>query len=102
MRRCGFIDVTSAEIADKLDALAPGAKRAASCSNPGGAQPQPCRKGQTLLKLATGGFFTEGALAARARELILSYLAKPGFLAGYLAQPAQDGRRSADEKAMAS
>jgi hypothetical protein len=32
-----------------------------------------------------GGFFTEGALAGKAREIILSCLSTPGFLAGYLA-----------------
>jgi hypothetical protein len=42
-------------------------------------------KAQTLLKLTMGGFFTEGALSARARDVILSCLATPGFLTGYFA-----------------
>ena len=46
----------------------------------------PVEKAQTLLKLTMGGFFTEGALAGRARDMILNYLATPGFLAGYFAQ----------------
>ena len=42
-------------------------------------------KATTLLKLTMGGFFTEGALSARAREIILGCLATPGFLTGYFA-----------------
>jgi len=63
-------------------------------------------KAQTLLKLLTGGFLTEGALSARARELILAHLSKPGFLAGYTAQLAQEASAKKsqapdNEKAMA-
>jgi hypothetical protein len=47
--------------------------------------PNPVEKAQTLLKLVTGGFFTEGKLAEKARALILGYLSRPGFLAGYMA-----------------
>jgi hypothetical protein len=50
------------------------------------------------LKLVLGGFFTEGQLMSRAREMILGYLATPGFLAGYFASlPQADGDT---EKAM--
>jgi len=48
-------------------------------------------KATTLLKLALNGVFTEGALAAKAREMILGYLATPGFLAGYFAAQPQTG-----------
>ena len=51
-------------------------------------------KATTLLKLTMGGFFTEGALSARAREIILGYLATPGFLTGYFAGPGQRRQRS--------
>ena len=34
----------------------------------------------------TSGLLTEGMLSARARELILGYMSKPGFLTGYMAQ----------------
>jgi hypothetical protein len=44
-----------------------------------------------LLKLSLGGFFTDGALSAKAREMILGYLATPGFLAGYFASLPQTG-----------
>ena len=49
-------------------------------------------KAQTLLKLATGGILTEGPLAARARELILGHLSRPGFLTGYMAAQARKRR----------
>ena len=45
---------------------------------------------QTLLKLLNGGFLTEGALSARARDLILAHLSKPGFMADYTAALIQD------------
>ena len=48
-------------------------------------------KATTLLKLALNGMFTEGVLAAKAREMILGYLATPGFLAGYFAIQPQSG-----------
>jgi hypothetical protein len=47
-------------------------------------------KAQTLLKLLNGGFLTEGALSAKARELILAHLSKPGFMTGYTAVLAQE------------
>jgi len=57
----------------------------------------PVEKAQTLLKLLTGGFLTEGMLSARARELILGHLSKPGFLTGYAAQLAQDAMAKKNE-----
>ena len=61
-------------------------KRAASCSSPSRrGTTSNVEKAQTLLKLATGGILTEGALSARARELILGHLSRPGFLTGYMA-----------------
>ncbi|MBW8709036.1 MAG: hypothetical protein JF627_07225, partial [Alphaproteobacteria bacterium] len=61
----------------------------------------PVEKAQTLLKLATGGILTEGQLSVRARELILGYMSKPGFLTGYMAAQAKDGEAPDSEKVMA-
>ena len=63
-------------------------------------------KAQTLLKLATGGIFTEGALSARARQLILAHLSRPGFLTGYMTAQtreaqAKDGSTPDSETIMA-
>jgi hypothetical protein len=49
-------------------------------------------KAQTLLRLATGGVLTEGRVAARARELILSYLSQPGFLTTYMAAQTREAQ----------
>ena len=43
---------------------------------------------------------TEGLLASRARELILGYLGRPGFLTGYMQAQAKDGVRPDSEKLM--
>jgi hypothetical protein len=53
-------------------------------------------KVQTLLRLATGGILTEGALAAKARDLILSHLSEPGFLTGYLAAQTKEATAKGD------
>lgn len=55
----------------------------------------------TLLKLCTGALLTEGRLAARARELVIAQLSKPGFFTGYAAQLAR-GRDKPDAQAAMS
>jgi hypothetical protein len=53
-------------------------------------------KVQTLLKLTTSGFFTEGQVMARVRDIVLMCLTTPGFLTGYFAgQPASDAGMAA-------
>jgi hypothetical protein len=44
---------------------------------------------------------TEGALSARARDLILNYLSRPGFLTDYMATQAKDRETPDSEKMMA-
>jgi hypothetical protein len=48
--------------------------------------PNPVERAQTLLKLCAAGIFTQGDLMMKARRLLMASLAKPGFLAGYIAQ----------------
>jgi hypothetical protein len=87
IQRCGFIDVSRSEMTDKLDALAVAAEARGKLFDSIQARPtNHVEKATALIKLATGGVFTEVRLANRARELILGYLSQPGFLAGYLAQ----------------
>jgi hypothetical protein len=102
VRRSGFIDVTREEIAARMDHLAVMMEargklfesiEARNSSN--------VEKVQTLLKLATGGILTEGQLAARARDLILAHLSRPGFLSGYMAAQIRDGHAPDNEKIMA-
>jgi hypothetical protein len=86
LRRASFVDVQQQEMAAKMDKLACDvAGRAKLFENLQARNHSPVEKTATLLKLAMGGFFTEGALAGKAREIILSCLSTPGFLAGYLA-----------------
>ena len=107
VRRSGFIEVTRDAIAQRMDALAVQMEARNRLFDSIEARPtSPVDKAQTLIKLLTGGFLTEGALSARARELIVAHLAKPGFLAGYTAVLAQEAavKKAAapdSEKAMA-
>ena len=95
VRRASFVDVQQEEIAGRMDRLAYDvAGRAKLFENLEAKNQNPVAKATTLLKLAMGGFFTEGTLAARAREIILGCLATPGFLAGYFA-----GRQNGDNEA---
>ena len=101
VRRSGFIEVTREDIAIKLDALANTMElRGKLFESIEMRTPNPVEKAQTLIRLAAGGMLTEGLLASRARELILDYLSKPGFLSGYMAAQAKDGVRPDSEKLM--
>jgi hypothetical protein len=101
VRRSNFIEVQRQEICDKMDRLAVAmAANAKLFEGLDARTPNHVEKANTLLKLVLGGFFTEGLLMSRARDMILGYLATPGFLAGYFAsQPKTDGDT---DKAMAA
>ncbi len=92
VRRASFVDVQRDEISQKLDRLAWDIAvrgrlfEGLNAKNHGHAE-----KVQTLLKLANGGFFTEGLVLNKVRDTVLDCLGKPGFLAAYFAgQPASD------------
>ncbi len=100
--RSGFVDVTKADICEKLDALACQVEaRGKLFESVENRTPSHVEKAQTLLKLATTGIFTEGKLAEQARSRILSYLSKPGFLSGYMTAVKKDGEAPNTEKTMA-
>jgi hypothetical protein len=61
----------------------------------------PAEKTQMLLRLIETGSLTEPRLTAKARQMVLSYLGKPGFLTGYVAQTAQPGTEPDQEAAVA-
>jgi hypothetical protein len=93
VRRSGFIDVARDEITVKMDQLAVKMEaRGKLFDSIEARNTSAVEKTQTLLKLATGGILTEGALAARARELILAHLSKPGFLTGYMSAQTRDAQ----------
>jgi hypothetical protein len=100
--RSGFVDVTRADICERLDALAGQVEaRGKLFDSLESRSPNPVEKAQTLLRLFTSGVFTEGRLAEAARARILAYLGKPGFLAGYAAATKKDGETADAEMAMA-
>jgi hypothetical protein len=95
VRRASFVDVQQEEIAGKMGRLACDvAARAKLFESLEAKSQNHVEKAGTLLKLTMGGFFTEGALSDKAREIILAYLAMPGFLSGYFA-----GQATADTEA---
>jgi hypothetical protein len=99
--RSGFIEVSKAEISDKLDALACQVEsRGKLFESLDARTPNHVEKAQTLLKLAATGIFTEGKLVEGGRSRILAYLGKPGFLAGYMATQKKDGEAQDSEKVM--
>ena len=104
VRRSGFVDVQKQEISEFLDKIACEAEaRAKLFESIDAKSPTSVDKAITILRLCTGGTFTEGRLSARARELIIGHLGRPGFLTGYVAHLAKSGAAevpSAD-KAMA-
>ena len=86
VRRSNFIEEQRQDVAAKMDKIALAAAVSAKLFESIEARAtSPVDKAQTLLKLTLGGFFTDGALSARAREMILTCLSTPGFLAGYFA-----------------
>jgi hypothetical protein len=100
--RSGFVDVTKADIVDKLDALGVQVEaRGKLFESVESRTTNHVEKAQTLLRLAATGIFTEGRLSEAARTRILDYLGKPGFLAAYLTATKKDGETQDAEKAMA-
>jgi hypothetical protein len=108
VRRSGFIDVTREEIAARLDFQACAVEARGRLFESLEVKPTSAvEKAQTLLKLMTGGVLTEGRLSARARELILGYLSRPGFLTTYMAGQTKEAEARAEpmpdsEKMMAN
>jgi len=87
VRRSGFQENQRQDMADLLDKLATTIEARAKIFEAIEAKPgSPADKATTLLKLCTNGVLTEGKLCGRARDMVLGYLGRPGFLSGYLAQ----------------
>ena len=100
VRRSGFQEHQRGEIADHLDRVA--CDVAASCklfetfdAKPGGH----VEKAMAILRLFASTSFTEPRLSAKARELVVTYLSKPGFLTGYVAQATKGSAEKPDTDA---
>jgi len=90
--RSNFQENQKVEIADALDKVAAAVeangrlfdsidKRNASSAE----------KAFTIIRLLASNSLTSPRLTGKAREMVIGYLAKPGFLAGYAAQASQNG-----------
>ena len=100
VRRSSFQENQRAEIAARLDRIACDIEARCKLFESIDAKPvNHVDKAVTILRLITAGSFTEGQLSARARELVVSYLSKPGFLTGYVAQAAKSGEGAANADA---
>jgi len=88
-RRCGYQDAQRQENCDHLDRIATLLEARAKVLESIEAKPgSPVEKAQTVLRLVTGGLLTEGRLSTKARDMIVAYLGRPGFLTGDIAQTA--------------
>jgi hypothetical protein len=102
VRRSGFQENQRAEMSDLIDKLANELELRAKIFEAVEAKPgSPVEKATMILRFCTGGVLTEGRLSGRARELVLGYLGKPGFLTGYIAQSAQGGVKPSADAVMA-
>jgi hypothetical protein len=101
-RRSGFQENQRQEIADLLDKVAHDAAiRAKLFESIEAKSAGPVERAITMLRLCTGAVLTEGRLSAKARELVVAQLSKPGFLTGYVAHAARAGQKPTADAAMA-
>lgn len=94
VRRSNFQDNQRQEFADWLDRIANEVEQRSKVLKAlHDNLPGPVERALAILKLCMNGALTEGRVTAKARDIVLSSLGQPGFLAGYLAKA-----RSADAK----
>ena len=97
VRRSGFQENQRTEIAETLDRIACGVEARYRLFESIDTKPvTPVEKANMVLRMFTAQTFTEPRLAAKAREQIVGYLSKPGFLAGYMDQIARNGTEKPD------
>ena len=100
--RSGFQEHQRHEMVEHLDRIACLVESRAKLFESIEAKPtSPVDKAITILKLCNSGVLTEGKLSTQARELILGYMGKPGFLTTYIAHSAQAGEKLSADEAMA-
>ena len=89
--RSGFQDLQKNQLSSALDGVAKSieekAKILASIET---RFANPVERAQALLKLAGAGALTQGEVQMKARKIILTALASPGFFSAYVARQQQD------------
>ena len=102
VRRSGFQDNHRHEMVDLFDALACKVQARAKLFESIEAKfTNPAEKTVAILKLCSGGVFTEGKLSAQARGLVLAYVGCPGFLTSYIAHTAKGSMKVGADEARA-
>jgi hypothetical protein len=89
--RSGFQDVQKSQIAVALDGVAVRIEeRGRFLASIETRFTNPVERAQAILKLTTAGMFTQGDMMLKVRRLLMGSLAKPGFLASYIAHAEQE------------
>lgn len=100
--RSGFQENQRLEIADALDRVAAAVESRNRLFESIEKKPgTPAEKASTLLRLIASDTFTTPRLSSKAREMVIGYLSKPGFLKGYVAQTTQPGAELSRDAAVA-
>ncbi|MDE2133016.1 MAG: hypothetical protein KGJ49_00270 [Alphaproteobacteria bacterium] len=101
VRGCNFQEAQKTEIADLLDRIACDVEaRSKLFESIDAKTASHVEKAAIVLRLFTAGTFSEPRLSAKARELIIGYLSRPGFLTGYMTLTAKPGADAPDANAV--
>jgi hypothetical protein len=99
-RRSGFAEDMRKKIANLLDIKALDlAAEARLFETIDAKSPDPAEKAVMIIKLFAAGSFTETRLAAKARQAVVGYVSRPGFLAAYVDQRLRASGDELDEAA---
>jgi hypothetical protein len=100
VRRSGFQDKERRDICEIFDKIAfeveARSKILSSIEN----IPNPVDKAVAALRLCVEGLVTEGRLSAKARAIVITSLAEPGFLTGYVVHVSHGRQKATAEAAM--
>ncbi len=89
--RSGFQELQKTQLAAALDAVAKGIEeRAKLFASLETRFSNPVERAQALLKLCGAAVLTQGELSAKARRLMMTLMAAPGFFPAYVAQRQQE------------
>jgi hypothetical protein len=101
--RSGFQEIQRNQIAAALDVAAVRIEdRTKFFASLEARVPNTVDRVQMLMKLCSAGIFTQGELMAKARRVLLSFVAKPGFLMSYIRQLETEKRMSIDRDTVLS
>ena len=92
--RSGFQELQKNQLAAALDAVAKAIEeRARLFASLETRLPNPVQRAQALLKLCGARALTQGELSAKARRIMMTLMAAPGFFSAYVARQEQEEDR---------